>query len=173
MESLIQFMIDYDFFNAPCSSQYHLCVNGGLAEHSFNVFEAMQKLAIAFKGEEYAFDIDFKNAVIITSVLHDLGKMGQFGKPLYVPNILAGGKKSDKKPFEINKNLLDMPHESRSVQIAEQFIRLTEEESFAILFHNALYGDLKYSYNGKETALSMLLHFSDLWCSRIIEEKGI
>jgi len=108
-------------------------------------------------------------SIKIVSLLHDLGKMGQFGKPQYSENYLVSGKRSDKKPFETNKNLLPVPHEIRSIQIASQFIELTEEENFAILMHNGMYSDLKYQLQGKETPLQMLLHFSDLWCSRCIE----
>ena len=49
-------------------------------------------------------------------------------------------------------------------------IELTEEEEFAILYHNGLYSELKYSYSGKETPLSMVLHFADLWASRVTEK---
>jgi len=68
-----------------------------------------------------------------------------------------------------NKELLYVPHEIRSIAIAERFISLTENEEFAILYHNGMYGDLKYSYSGKETPLSMILHFADLWASRVTE----
>jgi 23S rRNA maturation-related 3'-5' exoribonuclease YhaM len=171
IEDLITAMIDNDFFTAPCSSQYHLSTQEGLALHSYNVYQVMNILAINLAETDYIFDIDFKNAVIMSSILHDLGKMGQFGKPLYIRNYLTSGKISDKKPYAINKELLNMPHESRSVQIAERYIRLTEEESFSILFHNALYGDLKYAYTNHETRLSQLLHFSDMWASRIVEGR--
>jgi hypothetical protein len=53
--------------------------------------------------------------------------------------------------------------------IAERYISLTEEEEQAILYHNGLYGVFKYEISGKETPLYMLLHFSDMWASRVIE----
>lgn len=170
IEKLISHMEEIEFFTAPCSSQYHLCKAGGLAEHSLNVYNQMV---------EFYYATDRKidpNSVILVTLLHDLGKCGQYGKENYVPNMISDKKggyvQSDKKPFETNKDLLPVPHEIRSIHIASQFIELTEEESFAILMHNGLYGDMKYAYSGKETALSMLLHFSDLYCSRVIESKG-
>lgn len=177
IENLIQHMEDNGFFTAPCSSQFHLCKEGGLAEHSLNVRNKMWDVAICmdytapFRNiDEVKSDKDI--SIDIVSLLHDLGKMGQFGKPQYSENYLVSGKRSDKKPFETNKNLLPVPHEIRSIQIASQFIELTEEENFAILYHNALYSDLKYAYSGHETALSLLLHFSDLWNSRVVESKN-
>jgi 23S rRNA maturation-related 3'-5' exoribonuclease YhaM len=167
IENLINHMEEIGFFTAPCSTQYHLCKEGGLAEHSLNVYLYMKNTAA---GIGYYDPLtDSSDSIIITSLLHDLGKAGQYGKPNYVPNYLKGGKVSEAKPYETNKDLLAVPHEIRSIHIASQFIELTEQESFAILFHNGLYGDLKYAYTGKETPLSMLLHFSDMWCSRVVE----
>jgi 23S rRNA maturation-related 3'-5' exoribonuclease YhaM len=78
-------------------------------------------------------------------------------------------KQSDSKPFAQNPELLSVPHEVRSIQIASQFIELTEEENFAILYHNGMYGPFKYELQGKETPLYLLLHFADMWCSRVLE----
>jgi len=166
IESLINHMDEGGFFNAACSSQYHLCKSGGLAEHSLNVYTTMNNMAVSLEVYD---TIKFQDELILTSLLHDLGKMGQFGKQLYVENYLASGELSSKKPYTTNKLLLSVPHEIRSIQIASQFIELTEEESFAILYHNGMYGDLKYQLQGKETPLQMLLHFADMWCSRVIE----
>jgi 23S rRNA maturation-related 3'-5' exoribonuclease YhaM len=168
MEELIKHMDDNGFFKASCSGQYHLCKEGGLAEHSLNVHNILKNLNLSLSTNFE--DIAGYESRVIVSILHDLGKMGQFGKPLYIENYLANGKVSEKKPYVTNQDLLSIPHEIRSIQIASQFIQLTEEESFAILHHNALYGDLKYAYLGHETPLSMLLHFSDLWCSRVVEK---
>jgi len=173
IENLINHMEEIGFFTAPCSTQYHLCKEGGLAEHSLNVYLYMRNTAA---GIGYYDPLtDSSDSIIITSLLHDLGKSGQFGKPNYIPNMIQDKKnkgeyvRSEAKPYETNKDLLAVPHEIRSIHIASQYIELTEQESFAVLFHNALYGDLKYAYTGKETPLSMLLHFSDMWCSRVVE----
>lgn len=163
-EKLFTHMDQEGFFEAPCSGDHHLAKEGGLAEHSLNVYHEMLLLDKTFKA-----GLDM-GSIIICGILHDIGKMGDYHKPNYVPNILkTTGKQSDKKPFETNKDLLYIPHEVRSIAIIERFISLTEDEEFAILYHNGMYGDLKYSYSGKETPLSMILHFADMWVSRITE----
>jgi 23S rRNA maturation-related 3'-5' exoribonuclease YhaM len=167
IEDLIDYMVEEGFFTAPCSSAYHLCKTGGLAEHSLNVYNVMKKLVDMFGVTNIFIS---QEQIAITAILHDLGKMGQYGKPMYARNYLASGKVSDKKPFEVNKELLGVPHEIRSIGLAAKFIELTEEENFAILYHNGLYGDLKYAYQNHETTLSMLLHFADLWSSRVVEK---
>lgn len=167
--SLLTWMELNGYYEAPCSTQHHLCKEGGLAEHSLNVLEAMDKLSGAMLGEK---DI---NSIIICSLLHDIGKCGRYGKPYYVENYLTKKDKegnpirSEAKPYVTNPDLLNVPHEIRSVSIIEKFIDLTEEEYYAILYHNGLYGDLKYQISNKETELYMLLHFADMWASRVVE----
>ena len=154
------------FFTAPCSGQYHGCKPGGLAEHSFNVCDVMCDLHL----NSTLFDSIDKNSIIIASLLHDLGKASYHNKPNYVPNILTSGKVSGAKPYETNKDRLYIAHEIVSLQIASKYIELTEEEEFAILYHNGLYTSSGRDIQGKERPLQQLLHFSDMWCSRFIED---
>ena len=112
-----------------------------------------------------------KDSITIVALLHDLGKMGQFEKPNYVDNILKSGKVSESKPYTTNPELLPVDHEIRSIVIASMFIDLTEEEQFAILYHNGLYGTVgRYTLQGKETPLYMILHWADMWAARVTEK---
>lgn len=175
IDKLIAWMDTYGFFKAPCSGGNHLAKEGGLAEHSLNVYGIMRNDYLT----KYPSDNteEMLNSIAICSILHDLGKTGDFGKPNYVEKYLKKCDKegnpirSESNPYEINKDLLYVPHEVRSISIASQFIQLTEDEYFAILYHNGLYGDFKYDIQGKETVLYMLLHFADLWASRVVEIK--
>ncbi len=179
MRDLIACMKDNGFFAAPCSGSNHLAKEGGLAEHSVNVYEIMKDTFLCMLPEK---GTELIESVIICSLLHDLGKMGDYGKPNYVPNMIKSRKKnengeyplvqSETKPFEVNKELLYIPHEVRSVVIAERYIHLTEEEEQAILWHNGLYGEFRYDIQGKETPLYLLLHFADMWASRVVEVKN-
>lgn len=170
IEDLIAYLKVVDYFEAPCSGGNHLAKEGGLAEHSLNVLHVAEKMSVALIGGKNLTK-EMQNAIIICSLLHDLGKCGQFRKPEYIENILASGKKSDSKPFKRNPDLLNVPHEIRSVAIASMFIDLTEEEQHAILYHNGLYGPLKYEIQGNETPLYMIIHWADMWASRVIETK--
>lgn len=176
MENLVDYMEENGFFSAPCSTSHHLSKEGGLAEHSLNVCDIAISLLAAFDADSRLVE-----SVIICSLLHDIGKMGQFGKPNYVPNMLKGRAtkanpnpepyQSDKKPFATNPELLFVDHEVRALSIISKYIDLTEEEQQAILWHNGLYGPFKYEIQGKETPLYMILHFADMWASRIVEAE--
>lgn len=179
-DKFIDYMDQIGFWDAPCSTNHHLSINGGLALHSLNVYELADKLAYLL------FDINslgaYANSIVIVSLLHDIGKCGQFGKPYYVENMIKEGRvtksnpepkliRSEKKPYLTNAELFNVPHEIRSLSIIDRYIDLTEEEQFAILYHNGLYGPLKYELQGNETPLYLLLHFADMWCSRVIEQE--
>ena len=161
---LINELEEAGFFTAPCSTQYHLAKKGGLLEHSLNVSSLAEDI-----GELLGFENEKLDSLITCALLHDVGKMGQFGKPNYVENILKSGEQSKSKPYASNKELMYVPHEIRSIQIVEKYIDLTEEENFAILHHNGMYGDLKYTLQGKETPIQLILHFADMWASRVEE----
>ena len=171
IQTLLTWMELNGYFEAPCSTQHHLCKEGGLAEHSWNVFEKMDDLAICLCEKEHH---DMLNSIIICSLLHDIGKCGRYGKPYYVENYLSKRDKegnpiqSEAKPYITNSELLNVPHEVRSISIIESFIPLTEEEEHAIYYHNGKYTHIGYDL--KETPLQMLLHFADLWCSRVVED---
>ncbi|HWT74344.1 MAG TPA: HD family phosphohydrolase [Mobilitalea sp.] len=176
IDKLIEWMEQNGFFTSPCSGGHHLAKEEGLAEHSHNVYSVMCDFANTVR-QDIAIPFD---SIIIVSLLHDIGKCSQFGKPGYIPNMVKDGrptvkepeqklKQSDSKPFMGNPELLSVPHEVRSIQIASRFIELTEEENFAILYHNGMYGSLKYKLQGHETPLYLLLHMSDMWASRVVE----
>lgn len=167
-ELLLTNLDSMGFFNSPCSGGNHLCEYGGLVEHSVNVC----KLALSI-----AFAVGYKNqdSVIVASLLHDVGKCGDYGKQNYIENYIRGKGKdeliqSTAKPFVTNKELLYIPHEVRSVAIVRQFFELTEEEEHAIYYHNGKYTHTGYDL--KETPLQMIIHFSDLYCSRTEDKES-
>ena len=163
IENLVNYLEnESDFFTAPCSTQYHGCKEGGLAEHSLNVHDF---------GEKHLLNlIEKKDSWIIVSLLHDIGKSKYYGKPNYIPNILKSGKVSDAKPYESNPERCWIPHEVAAIHIISKYIELTEEEAFAIYGHNGLYTPAGSMFKGNETPLQLLLHFSDMWASRFIED---
>ena len=174
------------FFNAPCSTKHHLAKEGGLAEHSLNVYRTMKQLALCLMSEdEYE---QYKDSIVIVALLHDLGKMGDYGKQNYIENMIKDGrptkaepeqkyKRSEAEPYKTNPDLTYEEHEIRSLTTACRYIELTEEEYTAIRHHNGLYSKLDSPYgnaNYCKTKLAYLLHVADMWCSRFVEveEKG-
>ena len=166
IDDLVAYLDTIGFYTAPASTRFHGAETGALAQHSINVMDCARSLAIAWLGKKWYQE--HQDSITICSLLHDLGKAGQFGKPLYVENVLKSGKAAA-QPFKTNDDLKTLPHEIVSVVEATKFIDLTEEEQRAIAWHNGLYGIFKYDIQGKEDELYMIVHFADLWASRIVE----
>lgn len=167
IEDLLAYMDESGFFTAPASGGNHSHSEWGLAQHSVNVMTIAEKMGVAlFGGAEYN---KIQDSVVIAALLHDLGKCGDYGKKMYVENILKSGKQSEAKPWKRNPELLPLDHATRSIKLATLFIDLTEEEEFAIRYHDGLYETANYGVKGHETKLYMLLHYADMWSSRVLE----
>lgn len=179
VDDLIDYMDEIGFFTAPASGGNHSNGEGGLAEHSINVMFTAEKLSVALYGGK-GITPELRNSLVIVALLHDLGKCGDYGKQMYVPNMIKDGrptkaepdqkyKQSESKPWKRNPQLLPLDHATRSVKLATLFIDLTEDEEFAIRYHDGLYETANYGVKGHETEMYMILHWSDMWSSRVIE----
>ena len=178
VEGLISYMDEIGFFTAPASGGNHSNGQGGLAEHSLNVCHIAEKIGVSLLGGENYNKV--QNSVVIAALLHDLGKCGDYGKQMYVPNMIKDGKptkaepeqkykQSEAKPWKRNPDLLPLDHATRSIKLATLFIDLTEDEEFAIRYHDGLYETANYGVRGHETQLYMILHWADMWSSRVLE----
>ena len=139
IDDLIDYMDEIGFFTAPASGGNHSIKEGGLAEHSLNVMRMIEKFGVAaLSGEGYNA---IQDSAVISALLHDLGKCGDYGKKLYVPNMIKDGrptkaepeqkyKQSEAKPWKRNPDLLPIDHSTRSIKLATLFIDLTEDEEF-------------------------------------------
>lgn len=181
IDSLIDFMEESGFFEAPASGGNHECKKGGLAQHTLDVYTSALSIANALLSEDKY--IEWLPSITIASILHDLGKVGDYGKPMYVTNMIKDGrptkanpqqkyKQSESKPFKRNTDLLGVPHALRSVKLATLYIDLTEDEEFAIFCHDGLYDFARPIIMGHETMLYLIVHYADLWATKIIEKEG-
>ena len=145
---------------APASTQFHLNIPGGLVIHSVSVTETLLKLRDTL-APQYSDE-----TCIIVGLFHDIGKVGEPGKPLYIPDPEA-------PPEEIryihNPEVTTMAHAVRSLYYITQFIPLTFEEVQAVVYHDGQYVEGNKIVALKETPLLLLLHFADLWSASMLE----
>ena len=177
---LLEYMDVLGFWDAPASGGNHLCCDGGLAEHTMNVMALADKLGKVLFSPKYFKEM--RNSLRIVAALHDLGKCGRENIPYYAVNMVKDGrptkadpvqkyKRSESKPYMINKELCHIDHPLRSVELATRFIDFTEEELHAVLYHDGMYGSLAYDLKGHEKPLQTCLHFADYWCAQFEEGK--
>jgi len=163
---LVQHLKDIGFFTAPSSSQHHGCFVGGLYKHSVSVAEIGLKLRNAVAPQVSA------ESVIVAGLFHDVGKSGYYNQQYYVENLLKGGKKSEAKPYKHNdERPVEIEHSIASLHIVSKFIQLLPEEVQAIVYHNGLYIPSGRDISGKEHPLTLLIHWADMWASRVTESN--
>lgn len=170
MDLLIEKMEAIGFFEAPASGANHCHCPGGLAEHSLNVARMAETIAAKLWGDAYS---DMADSVLVSALLHDLGKCGDYGKKLYVDNILKSGNRSESKPYKRNKDLIPTPHGMKSYDIANRYIDLSEEEEAAIKYHDGFFERANSPVlmaMPKIPQLLMIIHWADLWSAQVLED---
>jgi len=173
-------LIDYlesktDYFTAPASTKYHCNYEGGLAEHSWKVKELFEE-----KNRYFNLGLS-QDTIIICSLLHDLCKCNFYKKGL--KNVKDGkkingyGKEVDnwieKEVWEI-EDQLPLGHGSKSVILLQKFLRLSELEVMAILFHMGIPEEyeMKQAYNksSEKYPAIITLHTADIESSYLLEK---
>jgi len=167
---LIDFMEnETEWLTAPASTRFHLCRENGLLEHSVNVAETL----IRIKQTLYPMIED--ESCVIVAFLHDLGKVGMPNKPLYLKNKPTENQRragyGATYPYSYNNNLTYLSVPIRSLYLALPFIRLSEEETQAIAYHDGQYVDDNRSVAKNEHPLTLLLQYADNWCGFVIEDR--
>ena len=128
LEELLKWLESTDFFTAPASSRFHLSEEGGLCQHSLNVYYRLEQLMITEFGEgNYN-----PETVTIAALFHDICK-ANFYKQDY-RNVKENGVWVQ-KPYYTIEDALPYGHGEKSVYIANGFMRLTREEAMAINWH--------------------------------------
>lgn len=115
-----------DFFTAPASTQYHLCVPGGLLIHSVNVAQTLIKLNDLFQTG-FAED-----ELIVCGLLHDICKANYYAADFR--NVKENGVWV-KKPCFVVADKLPLGHGEKSVILLMQYIPLVPREMLAIRWH--------------------------------------
>ena len=122
-----------DFFQAPASARFHSSFEGGLAEHSLNVYEALVGYLRSDRVKEaYGFEYS-DESIAIVALLHDLCKVNVYKKGFRnVKDEKGVWQRVDTYEFE---DKLPYGHGEKSVYIRTGYMKLTREEAFAIRYH--------------------------------------
>lgn len=127
-----------DFFTAPASTRYHGAHEGGLVEHSLNVYECLKAYMERERVSELYGLSASDETIALVALLHDLCKMNFYKKSFR--NVKDDNGVWNKVPcFEI-EDTLPYGHGEKSVYIISGFMRLTREEAFAIRYHMGFSG---------------------------------
>ena len=185
IDKLIEFIRKSDFYTAPASTRFHNCHEGGLLEHSLNVYECLKNKSASpvFKDTMIDF-ISQGNSPVIIALLHDLCKTFTYEVEMKNKKIYSDhGKKSDSQgrydfetvPGYTVNDKVPYGHGEKSVMMIEQFITLTKAERFAIRWHMG-FTEPKENYNVLSAAIRMYpmilaVHEADLEATYMLENE--
>lgn len=172
---LKNYLLRSDFFTAPASTRYHCAYEGGLCEHSINVYRRLLANVKMQFGEEWESKVSHES-VAVCGLLHDLCKIDFY--KLDYRNVKENGE-WQRKPYFTREEALPFGHGEKSVYIAGSFIKLTREEAMAINWHMGGFdarvrgGDYSVSDAYRMFPLAVLLHAADLEATYIDEKRGL
>ena len=157
-----------DFFTAPASTRFHGAYEGGLCEHSLNVYDCL----CDYMHRERVREL-YEETLAIVSLLHDVCKINCY-KPSF-RNVKDDHGVWQKVPSYEYEDALPYGHGEKSVYILSGFLRLTREEAFAIRFHMGFSGTEEVrlvSDAFEKYPLAFALHTADMEASVFMEGKS-
>jgi len=172
-------LLDYltnkcDFFTAPSSTRFHGSYEGGLVQHSVNVYHCLKDYLERQRVKD-VYGMKYSDETIaIVSLLHDLCKIN-----FYTVDY-RNAKNSDgvweKVPFYTISDSMPYGHGEKSVYIISGYLygenRLSREEAFAIRYHMGFSGNEDKNSIGKALEmypLAFALSVADMEASYFLE----
>ena len=170
-DDLINWLESSDFFTAPASTKFHSNYEGGLCEHSLNVYECL-KDRLSRDGEcEYS-----EETIAIVALLHDVCKVNCYKKD--TKNKKIDGKWVQQEFWTIDEKFPCGDHADKSVIILQNFIKLEPDEILAIRAHMGEYdsatkgGSHFISRIFERCRLAVHLHLADTEAAYLKEKKA-
>ena len=170
-------LLDYlenksDFFTAPASARYHSAYEGGLCEHSVNVYHCLVDYLSRPRVQEL-YGLEYTDeSIAIVALLHDLCKIGCY-KP-GTRHVKDANGKWQSVPTYTFDDPLPYGHGEKSVYIANGFIRLNREEAMAIRWHMGFSGPEDNRMVGQALTkypLAFALSTADMEASYFLENE--
>ena len=183
MDVLIKYIQKSDFYDAPASTRFHSCHEGGLLEHSLNVMDCVLNKLSNPSWADILNEIG-RESIIISTLLHDICKSNYYAvdyknKKIYDEH----GTKSDNNgrfdwksvPVYVVDDKFPYGHGEKSVMMIEEFIKLKPVERYAIRWHMG-FTEPKENWNMLSAAIRkypfiLVLHEADLESTYLIEKE--
>ena len=163
-EQFLEWLNTTDFYTAPASTRFHGAYEGGLLDHTLNVYR--ESVRIYASNLFTTLEIPM-NSVILCSLLHDVCKIHCYRTELR-------WTKQDNKWVQIPKYVWDERepfggHGSKSVYIAQRFFDLNPQEAAAINAHMGAYDNPNVNKVYEANKLAWLIHIADEYASMYVD----
>ena len=181
IDKLLDFIRKSDFYTAPASTRFHGDHEGGLLEHTLNVYDCLVEKkdsgVWAEKLKEYSDE-----SLILVALLHDLCKTYMYGSELKNKKVYSetGSKKDSggrydwkQEPAYVIDNKYPLGHGEKSVFFILQYVKLSMPEIAAIKWHMGAYCDAS-QWNELGAAyekwpICLALHEADMEATHLLE----
>ncbi len=161
-----------DFFTAPASTRFHGSYEGGLLQHSLNVYDCLKSYMERDRVRNIYGLTASDETIALTALLHDICKVNFYKTDFRNAKNDLGVW--EKVPYYTIDDQLPYGHGEKSVYIITGFMRLTREEAFAIRFHMGFSGSDDINLVGRafeKFPLAYALHAADMEASYFLERK--
>lgn len=175
-DKLLDYLIsnNSDFFTAPASTRFHGAYEGGLLQHSLNVYECLKYyLSRDNIGEKYGMNYT-DESIAIAGLLHDICKVNFYKTELR--NAKNEDGKWEKVPYFAIEDKLPYGHGEKSVYIITGYMKLSREEAFAIRYHMGFSGIEDRNTIGnvfEKFPLAFALSVADMEASYYLESAAL
>lgn len=136
VENVITKLSELGFFEAPASTVFHLNYEGGLLQHSLNVYD--EAMVITRQQIEFRPEMAEKlplTSVTVAALLHDVCKAEIYREALKWRKDNEG-KWESYNSYEVDYSALPLGHGEKSViRLLQWGMELTDEEMLAIRWH--------------------------------------
>ena len=174
-DKLLEYLKKSDFFTAPSSTRYHGAYEGGLVQHSLNVYHCLKDyLARPRTNELYGMDYS-EETIAIVALLHDVCKVNFYTTEMRNKKNETTGQWEKVPCYAIN-DTLPYGHGEKSVYIISGFLygedRLTRDEAFAIRYHMGFSGTEDKNSIGRALEmypLALALNVADMEAAYFLE----
>ncbi|MBQ9979740.1 MAG: hydrolase [Oscillospiraceae bacterium] len=160
-----------DFFTAPASTIYHGNHEGGLVEHSINVYECLADYLSRPRVKELYGGNYTAETIAVCGLLHDVCKIGCYKTSMR--NVKDENGRWIQKPYYTFDDDMPYGHGEKSVYIVNGFMRLSREEAFAIRYHMG-FANVQDTRNitkaFKMYPLALALYTADMEAAYYLEE---
>lgn len=173
-DKLLEFLLSpaSDFFTAPASTRFHGSHEGGLLEHSLNVYRCLRDYLSRPRASE-VYGMKYSDeSVAIAALLHDLCKVNYY--KIDYRNAKNDSGVWEKVPYYSVEDKLPYGHGEKSVYIITGFMKLSREEAFAIRYHMGFSGIEEKNTVGRvleQFPLAFALNVSDMEASYFLEGR--
>ena len=172
-DKLLDFLLSThsDFFTCPASARFHGNFEGGLVEHSLNVYDCLKDyLSRQRVKDTYGLKYS-EESIAIVALLHDLCKVNCYKRG--TRNVKENGQWIQVPTYEYN-DMLPYGHGEKSVYMISGYMKLTREEAFAIRYHMGFAGNEETRNVGaafEMFPLAFALSTADMEATYFIEGK--